>query len=131
MKKRLFSLIHEGRLSCWEDKALVQGHTGCRESYSLNWHKPCSKLLYCIYNGLDGFEEEIPGNKRCGLLMQYWDSFFLLKILVFSKNTYFALSIFPFSKTLAYTSIAARNKEHVGAGLGSLCCKMEYEATEE
>lgn len=63
--------------------------------------------------------------------MQYWDSFFLLNIFVFSKNTHFALSIFPFSNTLAYTSIAARNKEQVGVGLGSLCCKMEYEAPEE
>lgn len=44
-----------------------------------------------------------------------------IKYFYNSKNTYFALSISPFSKTLAYTSIAATNKEQVGGRLGSLC----------
>lgn len=57
---------------------------------------------------------------------------FILFIKCFynSKITYFALSIFPFNKTVAYKSIAAANKEQVGGRLGSLCCKMEYETPE-
>lgn len=64
-------MIHVGSLSCWEDKLWFKVIQVALESYSLNWHKPCSKLLHCIDNDLDGFEEEIPGNKRCGLLKQY------------------------------------------------------------
>lgn len=44
---------------------------------------------------------------------------FILFIKCFynSKNTYFALSIFPFSKNVAYTSIAAATRNRWEGGL--------------